>query len=116
MAQTGKNLPAMQETWVLSLGREDPLAKGMAALSNIVAWRIPWTEDPGGYSPWGRKGSDTTSDCHFTFSLCGPPWPQPHPAFSFIFYCDNVKSTAAPSQATCTDKGSNKAKGEQFSR
>ena len=42
-----KHLPAMQETWVLSLGWEDPLQKGMATHSSILAWRIPWTEDPG---------------------------------------------------------------------
>ena len=44
------NLPAMQETWVLSLGLEDPLEKGMAICSSILAWRIPWTEEPAGYS------------------------------------------------------------------
>ena len=58
-----KNLPAVQETqetWVRSLGWEDLLKKGMATLSSIPAWRIPWTEEPGGYSPWGRKESDTT--------------------------------------------------------
>ena len=43
-----KNLPAMQETRVRSLGREDPLEKGMATHSSILAWRIPWTEKPGG--------------------------------------------------------------------
>ena len=43
-----KNLPAMQETWVQSLGRENPLEKGMATYSSILAWRIPWTEEPGG--------------------------------------------------------------------
>ena len=43
-----KNLPTMQETWVQSLGREDPLEKGMATHSSILAWRIPWTEEPGG--------------------------------------------------------------------
>ena len=43
-----KNLPAIQETWVQSLGREDPLEKGMATHSSILAWRIPWTEEPGG--------------------------------------------------------------------
>ena len=43
-----KNLPAMQEPWVRSLGQEDPLAKGMATHFNILAWRIPWTEEPGG--------------------------------------------------------------------
>ena len=42
-----KNLPAMQETQVWSLGREDPLEEGMATQSNILAWRIPWTEEPG---------------------------------------------------------------------
>ena len=43
-----KNLPAIQETWVQPLGREDPLEKGMATLSSILAWRIPWTEEAGG--------------------------------------------------------------------
>ena len=42
-----KNPPAMQETWVQSLGWEDPLEKGKAAYSSILAWRIPWTEEPG---------------------------------------------------------------------
>ena len=42
-----KNLPAMQETWVRSLGQEDPLGKGMANHSSILAWTIPWTEEPG---------------------------------------------------------------------
>ena len=46
-AQTVKNLPAMWETWVRSLGREDPLGEGMAIHSSILAWRIPWTEEPG---------------------------------------------------------------------
>ena len=43
-----KNLPAMLETWVRALGQEDPLEKGMATLSSILAWRIPWTEEPAG--------------------------------------------------------------------
>ena len=47
VAQTVKNLPAMQETQVLSLGQEDPLEKGMATHSSTLAWRIPWTEEPG---------------------------------------------------------------------
>ena len=46
MAQVVKNLSAMQETWVRSLSQEDPLEKGMDAHSNILAWRIPWTEEP----------------------------------------------------------------------
>ena len=60
MAQTVKNLPAMQETWVQSLGWEDPLEKEMATHSNILAWRIPWTEEPGGLQSKGlqRVGPD----------------------------------------------------------
>ena len=48
VAQTVKKLPALQETRVQSLGQEDPLEKGMATHSNILAWRIPWTEEPDG--------------------------------------------------------------------
>ena len=48
VAQVVKNLSAMQETWVPSLSQEDPLEKGMATHSSILAWRIPWTEEPGG--------------------------------------------------------------------
>ena len=48
VAQTVKNLPAMLETQVYSLDREDPLEKGMATHSSILAWKIPWTEEPGG--------------------------------------------------------------------
>ena len=55
MAQTVKNLPAMQETGVQSLGWEAPLEKGMATHSGILAWRIPWTEEPGGLQ---RVGDD----------------------------------------------------------
>ena len=55
VAQIVKSVPAMQETWVQSLGQEDSLEKGMAAHSSILAWRIPWTEEPGRlYSPWGH--------------------------------------------------------------
>ena len=55
MAQRLKCLPAMRETWVRSLGREDPLEKEMATLSSILAWRIPWTEEPGGLRFMGSK-------------------------------------------------------------
>ena len=48
VAQMVKNLPAMQETWVQSLGQKDPLEKEMATHSSNPAWRIPWTEEPGG--------------------------------------------------------------------
>ena len=47
VAQTLKNLPTMQEAWIQSLGQEDPLEKGMATHSSILAWRIPWIEEPG---------------------------------------------------------------------
>ena len=60
MAQTVKNLLAMQETWVGSLGWEDPLEKGKAMHPNILAWRIPWTEEPGRLQSMGRKESDMT--------------------------------------------------------
>ena len=60
MAQMIKNLPAAQETCVQSLGQEDPLEKGMATHSTILAWRIPWTEEPGRPQSMGSQESDTT--------------------------------------------------------
>ena len=60
MAQTVKNMPAMQETWVRSLGWEDPLEKEMAAHSSILAWKIPWIAEPGRLPSMGsqRVGHD----------------------------------------------------------
>ena len=55
-----KRLPTVRETWVRSLSREDPLAKEMATHSSLLAWEIPWTEEPGSYNPRGCKESDTT--------------------------------------------------------
>ena len=55
MAQMVKNPPAMRETWVQSLGWEDPLGEGMVTHSSILAWRTPRAEEPAGYSPWDRK-------------------------------------------------------------
>ena len=55
VAQMVKNLPAIQGTQVQSLGQEDPLEKGMATHSNILAWRIPWTEEPGGLQSTGSQ-------------------------------------------------------------
>ena len=60
MAQTVKNLPVMQETGVQSLGWEDPLEEGMATQSNILAWRIPWTEETGRLQSKGCKELVTT--------------------------------------------------------
>ena len=55
VAQTVENLPAMQETWLRSLVWEDPLEKGMASHSSILAWRLPWTEEPGGLQSMGLQ-------------------------------------------------------------
>ena len=74
MAQLVKNLPAVWETWVQPLGWEDPLEKGMATYSIILAWRIPWT-----VYPWGHKEWDTTEVTYSTVTvtqsrptLCNP--------------------------------------------
>ena len=69
VAQMIKCLPAMQETRVRSLGWEDPLEKGMATHSRILAWRIPWTEESGRYGPEGRKELDTWACLHFLFAF-----------------------------------------------
>ena len=55
VSQMVKNPPAMQETWVQFLSQEDPLEKGMATHSSILAWRIPWTEEPGGLQSMGSQ-------------------------------------------------------------
>ena len=56
LTQVVKNLPTMQETWVRSLGWGDPLEKGMATYSSILAWSIPWTEEPDGLQSVGSQG------------------------------------------------------------
>ena len=71
----------MRETWVRALGREDPLEEEMAIHSSTVAWKIPWTEEPGMLQSMGRKELDTTERLHFTataklfqscLTLCDP--------------------------------------------
>ena len=64
VAQMVKNLPAMLENWIQSLGREDPLEKGVATHSSILAWRIPWAEKPGGLQSMGSTELDTTKAVH----------------------------------------------------
>ena len=71
MAQAVKNLPTMQETWVQSMGREDPLEKGKANYSSILAWRITWTEEPSGLQFMGSQGPTHQSKTQFS--------PQPVP-------------------------------------
>ena len=67
MAQTVKHLPAMWETCVRFLGWEDPLEKEMATPFGTLAWKIPWMEEPGSYSLWGRKESGMTEQLYFHF-------------------------------------------------
>ena len=67
VAQMVKNSPAMQETWVQSLSWEDPLEKKMATHSSTLAWRIPWTEEPGRLQSMGLQSRTRLSD--FTFTL-----------------------------------------------
>ena len=69
MAQLVKNLPAMQETWVRSLGLKDPLEKGMATHSSILSWRNPWMEEPDGLLSMGCKELDTTEQLTLLLSL-----------------------------------------------
>ena len=83
VAQTVKNLPIMQETWVRSLGQEDRTEKGMAIHSNILAWRVPRTEEPNDLQSMGslRVGHDwETSLLLFTFMRWRRKW-QPTPVF-----------------------------------
>ena len=74
-----KNLPAVQksqETWVRSLDEEDPLEEGMATHSSILAWRLPWTEEPGGYSPRGLKNRTRLKGQSTAHSTCVTGWIQ----------------------------------------
>ena len=77
MAQWIKNLPAMQETQVRSLGREDPLEEGMATHSSILAWRIPWTEEPGEPQSVGShrvRQAETDRQTHTHTASFGGHW------------------------------------------
>ena len=82
VAQLVKNLPAMRETWVRSLGCEDPLEKGKITHSSILAWRISWTI----YSPWGCKASDMTEQLSLSFSFLIIR----NSDGKFLFFCENL--------------------------
>ena len=71
LAQLVKNLPAMQKTWVRSLGWENSLEKGMATHSNILAWRIPWTEEPNRLQSMGLQKVEHSWVAIFTFTFPG---------------------------------------------
>ena len=64
VVQTVKNLPVMQKNQVQSLGQEDPLEKGMVTHSSLLAWRIPWTEEPGGLQSMGLQRIQTQLSMH----------------------------------------------------
>ena len=88
VAQRVKNLPAMQETQVQSLNWEDPLEKGIATHSSILAWRIPWTEEPGGLQSMGSQNLDTTEQVTLTRDLWWPvSQPATHSDFSHTELC-----------------------------
>ena len=92
VAQSLKHLPEMRETWVWFLGQEDPLEKGMATHSSTLAWRIPWTEQPGRLQSMGlqRVGHDWATSLHFsegiriqqTVLVIDPGWDVTHCTFS----------------------------------
>ena len=91
VAQTVKNLPAMQETWVQSLDWEDPLEKEMATHSSILAWRIPWREEPCGHSPWDRKKSKMTKRLTLLFmNINSQTFPMYLWAYFINYRCGDV--------------------------
>ena len=93
VAQMVKNPPSVSETGIQSLGWEDPLEKGMATHSNILAWRIPWTEDPGRLqSTWLQK-LDPTEQLFFTWYQCFP-----------IFPCGLIRLSAEKNRCTRSHK------------
>ena len=89
MAQRVKHLPAMQETWVQSLGQEDPLEKEMATHSSILAWRTPWTEESVRLQSMGSQESDMTE--RLTLSLSHFPISQ---AICLAFYINYLLSNS----------------------
>ena len=98
VAQTVKNLPAVQETGVRSLGWEDPLEKGMVTHSSVLAWRIPWTEEPGGLYSMGS--CRVRHNEHLTlFSLSDVSTPSlPHGVFLLPRWPDDWSPPARPAQ------------------
>ena len=98
VTQTVNNLPAMQETWVRSLGQEDPLEKGMATRSSFLAWRIPWTEEPGWLQSMGSqrvRHNWVTQQQYLcrralgtwdSYGCCNPGFPIPRP-LDWYWFC-----------------------------
>ena len=86
VAQMVKCLPTMRETWIRSLGREDPLEKEMATHSTTLAWKIPWMEEPGRLQSMGSQkvGHDWANSLHFTFYF----YQKKKKKAVWDFYCD----------------------------
>ena len=84
VAQTVKRLSTMQETWVRSLGREDLLEKEMAIHSSTIAWKIPWTEEPGRLQFMGSQESDRTEQLHYHYKHILPLYCVIHNNFQWI--------------------------------
>ena len=119
VAQAVKNPPAMQEMGVPSLGWEDPLEKGIATHSSMLAWRIPCREEPGGYSPGGHTESDTTKQLtqHFLTNMyhqprysdeemqTGPGWYNPGLFLATVLDLGSANTTETPNPA-CPEIGS----------
>ena len=103
LAQRLKCLPAMRETWIQSLGREDPLEKEMATHSSILAWRIPWMEEPGGLQSMGsqRVGHDWVTS--LSLSISPPVWHFSSVALSFSFFLHDLQELSSLTRDwTCT--------------
>ena len=95
-----KNLRAMQETRVGSLGREDPLEKGMATHSSILAWRIPWTEEPDGLQPMGSQELDMTEQLtlHTRYDSTADDF---HPMLR-MFFGNSTENLCSSSKSECS--------------
>ena len=91
MAQMVKRLPTMQETWVQSLGWEDLLEKEMATHSSILAWKIPWMEEPG--RPWDRKELDMTERLHYPFIYLYIKSLFPLGSYNWVYFILFLKNT-----------------------
>ena len=104
-----ENLPAVPETWVRSLDQEDPMEKGMATHSRILAWRIPWIEEPGRlYNPWGHKESDMTERLSLSKNTQYINWLLPHNSFLpqhiYLYYYIHIFEINSISTSTYTPK------------
>ena len=105
VAQTVKNPPVMQETWIQSLGQKQPVEKGKAAHSSILAWRIPWTEEPGSLHSTGHKSQTWLSDQAWAYRITIAPFSFNAPqGFLLAQGCCSV-TKPCPTLCYCMDCG-----------